>query len=200
MPMNRRGKSATQLAREYGVSLNEFADEVMKLLARVESDPSATRVASRRREVCAAVSAAMSFALDASTLTPEERAQLEPLLREVLVPFWNQHCAAGESAADYIVERSAFYLTQRVPGSQVKTAVSIVTLLVDSMELAGERKSELIQALAPAFAHRMVADVYRLNEVRARFGVQLSVLAMLSTVLEVSLSYDSIMRILRVSG
>jgi len=46
----------------------------------------------------------------------------------------------------------------------------------------------------------MVADVYRLNEVRARFGVQLSVLAMLSTVLEVSLSYDSIMRILRISG
>ena len=35
------GISASELARNYGVSLNEFADEVMKLLARVESDPPA---------------------------------------------------------------------------------------------------------------------------------------------------------------
>jgi len=194
------GKSTSEIARNYGVSLNEFAEEVIALLQRADANAPAARVAARRREVCAAVSAAMNFALDATTLTTEERAGLDPMLREVLLPFWNKHCAPDESAAEYITGRTGFYLSSRVAGSQVKTAVSIVTLLVDSMELAGERKSELIQALAPAFAHRMVADVYRLNEVRARFGVQLSVLAMLSTVLEVSLSYDSIMRILRIGG
>jgi len=193
------GISASELARNYGVSLNEFADEVMKLLARVESDSSAARTASRRREVCAAVSAAMSFALDASTLTAEERAQLEPLLREVLVPFWNQHCAAGESAADYIVERSTFYLSQRVPGSQVKTAVSIVTLLVDALELPEAQRAPLVQALSPSFAHRMVADVYRLNDVRTRFGLQLSVMGAVALLLQMSPGYDSILRILRMS-
>src|SRR5690349_13004169 len=193
------GISASELARNYGVSLNEFADEVIKLLARVETDASAARVAARRREVCAAVSAAMSFALDASTLTPEERAQLEPLLREVLVPFWNRHCAAGESAADYIVERSAFYLARRVPGSQVKTAVSIVTSLVDALELPEARRAELVQALSPSFAHRVVADVYRLNDARARFGLQLTLVGAVGLLLQMSPGYDSLLRILRIN-
>jgi len=193
------GISASELARNYGVSLNEFSDEVMKLLARAESNPPAARMAVCRREVCAAVSAAMTFALDASTLTPEERAQLDPLLREVLVPFWNKHCAPDESAAEYIADRSSFYLAQRVPGSQVKTAVSIVTLLIDTLEVPAERKAELVQALAPSFAHRIVADVYRLNDVRARFGLQLSLLGAVTMLLQMSLSYDSIMRILRMN-
>lgn len=192
------GISASELARNYGVSLNEFADEVIALLARLEKDPPAERVAARRREVCAAVSAAMSFALDASTLTPEERARLDPLLREVLVPFWNKHCAADQDAAGYIIERSGFYLSNRVAGSQVKTAVSIVTLLVDALDLPSERKADLIEKLSPSFAHRMVSDIYRLNDVRARFGVQLSLLAALSSLLQMTLSYEAIMRILRV--
>jgi hypothetical protein len=191
------GISASELARNYGVSLNEFADEVIALLARLESDLPAARFAARRREVCAAVSAAMSFALDASTLTPEERARLDPLLREVLLPFWNKHCTADQDAAAYITERSGFYLSNRVAGSQVKTAVSIVTLLADALELSAERKTELIQKLSPAFAHRMVSDVYRLNDVRSKFGVQLSLLAALSAFMQMPLSYDVILRILR---
>src|SRR4051812_44575603 len=140
--------SASELARNYGVSLNEFADDVIAVLARLERDAAPERVESRRREVCAAVSAAMSFALDASTLTPEERAKLEPLLREVLLPFWNRNCGAHEGAAEYITGRSGFYLSNKVPGSQVKTAVSIVTLLVDALDLPAERKSELVQSLS----------------------------------------------------
>jgi len=167
------------------------------LLARLEHDAAPERVESRRREVCAAVSAAMSFALDASTLTPEERAKLEPVLREVLLPFWNRNCGAHEGAAEYITGRSGFYLSNKVPGSQVKTAVSIVTLLVDALELPAERKSELVQSLSPSFAHRMVSDVYRLNDVRSRYGMQLSLLAAICGMLQMSASYDSILRILR---
>ena len=64
----------------------------------------------RCREVCAAVAAAMTSALDASTLTPEERAQLDPLLNEVLLPFWNTHCADDPEAQAYIQARAAHYL------------------------------------------------------------------------------------------
>jgi hypothetical protein len=192
------GISASELARNYGVSLNEFADEVMALLARMDDDASAARVAVRRREVCAAVSAAMNFALDASNLTAEERRTLAPMLREVLLPFWNVNCATDPGAAEYIAGRSGFYLSHHVPGSKVKTAVSMVTLLAEALELPAARRDELISALSPSFAHRMVADVYRLNEVRAKFGVQLTLLAALSALLQVSVSYDTVLRILRV--
>jgi len=191
------GISASELARNYGVSLNEFADEVVKLLARAEADPPAMRLAAQRREVCAAVSAAMNFSLAAAQLSPEERAQLEPLLREVLMPFWTKHCAADEGAVEYIIARSNFYLTRCVPGSQVKTAVNIVTLLVDALELPADRRHEIVRALSPSFAHRMVADVYRLNQVRGRFGLQLSLLGALSLLLQISPGYESIVRMLR---
>ena len=194
----KRGISVSELARNYGVSLNDFADEVMALLARLDVDPPPARLTARRREVCAAVSAAMSFALDDSNLTPEERATLDPLLREVLLPFWNKHCASDENAACYIVERRAHYLAMRVAGSQVKSAVNIVATLLDALELSEEQKAELTPTLAPSFAHRMVADVYHINDVRARLGLQLSLVAMVSAMLEISVSYDSILRLLRV--
>jgi hypothetical protein len=139
----------------------------------------------------------MTFALDASMLTPEERAKLDPLLREVLLPFWNKHCTDGENAAEYITGRSGFYLSNKVPGSQVKTAVNIVTLLVDALDLPPERRAELVNSLSPSFAHRMVSDLYRLNDVRSRQGLQFSLLAAVCGMLQMSGSYDSILRILR---
>ena len=86
-----------------------------------------------------------------------------------------------------------------MPGSQVKTAVSIVTLLVDALELPEAQRAPLVQALSPSFAHRMVADVYRLNDVRTRFGLQLSVMGAVALLLQMSPGYDSILRILRMS-
>jgi hypothetical protein len=194
----KRAIPASELARDYAVSLNDFAEEVMALLARIDNDPRPARSSMRRREICAAVSAAMTAALDASTLTAEEREKLDPLLREVLLPFWNKHCASDENAACYIVERRAHYLAMRVAGSQVKSAVNIVATLLDALELSEEQKAELTPTLAPSFAHRMVADVYHINDVRARLGLQLSLVAMVSAMLEISVSYDSILRLLRV--
>ncbi len=187
----------SELARNYGVSLNEFADEVMALLARLDADPAPARLHARRREVCAAVSAAMTFALDGSNLAPEERATLDPLLREVLMPFWNKHCSHDTDAAAYITERSTYYLSNRVPGSQVKTAVSIVSTLLDVLGLSEERKAEVARLLAPSFAHRMVTDLYHINDMRRRFGMQLSLLAMLTGLMQMTLSSEAILRALR---
>jgi hypothetical protein len=189
--------SVSELARKYGVSLNEFADEVMALLARLDTDPAPARVAARRREVCAAVSAAMTFALDGSNLTPEERATLDPLLREVLVPYWNEHCSEDEDAAAFITLRSTYYLSNRVAGSQVKTAVNIVATLLEALGLPEERQVEGARLLAPSFAHRMVTDRYHINDLRTRFGVQLSVLVLVTTVLQATFSAEAILRALR---
>jgi hypothetical protein len=198
MPGKRSGISASQLARDYGVSLNEFVDEVVALLARIEGNKPAGIVPARRREVCAAVAAAMTAALDASTLTSEERARLDPLLSEVLLPFWNLHCADAAEAATYINTRAAHYLAQRDTGSQVKTAVAIVAALIEALGVAAEHQEQLARTLSPSFAHRMVADRYRINDVRARFGLELSLVAAICALLQMSMS-DPILRMLRLA-
>ena len=45
----------------------------------------------------------------------------------------------------------------------------------------------------------MVADVYRLNDVRARFGLQLTLVGAVGLLLQMSPGYDSLLRILRMS-
>jgi hypothetical protein len=198
MPGNRRGIPASQLARDYGVSLNDFADEVITLLARAEAADAHGLSVPRRREICAAVSAAMAAALDASTLSAEEREKLSPLLGEVLKPFWFKHCEADPEAAAIIAARTPHYLIGRVAGSQVKTAVNIVAALLEALEVPEERRPELARTLSPSFAHRIVGDLYRINDLRARHGIELSVLATMFALLQLSMSYDVILRILRV--
>jgi hypothetical protein len=179
------------------VSINEFTNDVVALLARAQGDSASLRAGPGRREVCAAVSAAMIAALDASTLSDEERAKLQPLIDEVLRPFWTSHCVTDSGAAAYITERTAHYLSGRVAGSQVKTAVNIVTALLDALAVPAERRDELTIALAPSFAHRMVADIYRINDVRTKFGIELSLIATLAALLQITVSYETVLRIVR---
>ena len=190
---------ASQLARDYGVSLNDFTNEVTALLARAHSDSESLRAGTGRREICAAVSATMMVALDASTLSDEERSKLRPLIDEVLMPFWAKHCAADSGAAAYISERSGHYLSGRVAGSQVRTALNIVSALLDALEIPEERRDELTLSLAPSFAHRLVGDIYRMNEVRAKYGIELSLIATLGALLQITISYETVLRILRIA-
>src|SRR5689334_24279024 len=76
MPMNRRGISAAQLARDYAVSLNEFADDVVNLLNQLDASQVSADAAERCRESCAAVWGGMVVALESSSLSKEEREQL----------------------------------------------------------------------------------------------------------------------------
>ena len=91
MAGSERRISAGKLARDYGVSINDFTNEVVALLARAQGDSTTLRSGPGRREVCAAVSAAVVAALDASSLSDEERAKLRPLIDEVLMPYWTTH-------------------------------------------------------------------------------------------------------------
>jgi hypothetical protein len=199
MPGKRRGLSASQLARDYGVSLNDFAEEVVALIARLDGEGAARRDPAHRREICAAVSAAMAAALDASTLTADEREKLQPLLHQVLIPFWGRHCAEDAGAAAYITQRSEHYLSGRVQGSQVKSAVNIVSALLQALAVPDERRLVFAKTLTPAFAHRMVGDVYHLNDMRSRYGIELSLVATLATLLQISVSYDPILKALRIT-
>jgi hypothetical protein len=197
MPMNRGGISATQLAREYGVSLNEFADDVVILLAQLNADEVQTGAAERCREVCAAVWSAMAGALDASSLTIREREQITPLLIEVLLPFWRKHCADEPDIPKLLASRAAHYLERRDPNSQIKTAAHIVNGLMMRLAIAPATQVALGKTLTALFAHRMIGDVLRINDVRARFGIELPVVAALAALVQVTMACDPVLRMLR---
>ena len=199
MPGIRRRIPASQLARDYGESLNEFSDSIIGLLGNEwPATDDAARV-TRRREVCAAVSAAMIAAFDASTLAPEEREKLHPLIESVLMPSWSKHCAKDEPGlAAYVAERAAHYLQGQVADSRVKSAVNMVGALLDAIEAPESMRGPLQERLIPAFAHRMVGDAFRINEVRRNFGIELSLLATVCALLQISVSYDPILRALRI--
>jgi hypothetical protein len=195
--MNRRGISAAQLAREYGVSLNEFADDVVNLLDQLDPAEVSAEPAERCRESCAAVWTAMVAALDASSLTQDERDQLTPMLRDVLLPFWKKHCADAPAIPALLTGRAAHYLQHRDPGSQIKTAATIVNGLMLRLGIAPATQVSLGKSLTALFAHRMLGDIHRINDVRARFGIDLPLVAALSAIVHVTMNYEPVLRILR---
>ena len=197
MPMNRRGISATQLAREYAVSLNEFADDVVNLLNQVDASEITAEPTEVCRESCAAVWTAMVAALDASSLSQDEREKLTPLLLEVLLPFWKKHCADEPDIPALLAARATHYLQRRDPTSQIKTAANLVNGLMLRLGIAPKAQVPLGKALAALFAHRMLGDAHRINEVRARFGIELPVVAALSAIVQVTMNYEPVLRLLR---
>jgi hypothetical protein len=197
MAMGQRGVSATQLAREYGVSLNEFADDVVILLGQLDASALTAAPDERGRESCAAVWTAMVAALDCSTLTAPERAQITPLLLDALLPFWRKHCADEPDIPRLLADRAAHYLEQRDPTSKIKTAANLAHGLMTRLGVAAEIQATLGTTLTALFAHRMLGDVHRINQVRARFGIEFPVIAALTALVQVTMNYEPVLRILR---
>ena len=198
MPMNRRGLSATQLAREYGVSLNEFADDVVNLLDQLDPSEVTAESAERCRESCAAVWTAMVAALEASSLSQEEREKLVPMLLDVLLPFWKKRCADEPGIPDLLAERAAHYLRYRDPASQIKTAANLVNGLMHRLGIAPRTQVTLGRSLTALFAHRMLGDTQRINDVRARFGIELPLVAALGAIVQATMTYEPVLRLLRI--
>lgn len=197
MSMNRRGISATQLAREYGVSLNEFADDVVNLLNQLDESQVSAAPAERCRESCAAVWTAMVAALDASALSPEERERLTPMLLDVLLPFWKKHCADEPDIPALLSARAAHYLQHRDAASQIRTAANLVNGLMLRLGIAPAAQVSLGTSLTALFAHRMLGDIHRINDVRARFGLELPLVAALSAIVQVTMNYEPVLRLIR---
>ena len=190
--------SAAQLAREYGVTLNEFADDVVNLLAQLDPSEVAADPAERCRESCAAVWSAMVAALDASSLTRDERERLTPLLLDVLHPFWKKHCADETDIPGLLSARADHYLRHRDASSQIRTAANLVNGLMHRLGIAPATQVSLGKSLTALFAHRMLGDTHRINEVRARFGLELPVVAALTAIVQVTMNYEPVLRILRI--
>ena len=90
----KNGIPAQHLARDFGSLLTEFTDQVDALLTQPAFTESSVPIAHIRREVCAAVWAAIMASFDASSLSTDEKSRLSPLLQNLmnqLRPRRNQH-------------------------------------------------------------------------------------------------------------
>lgn len=189
--------SAARLAREYGLSLNEFVEDVVNLLAQLDGANMSAGPAELSRECCAAVWSAMVAALDASTLSGPERGRLTPMLLDVLLPFWKKHCADDPDIPGMLTSRASHYLQFRDPESQIRTAAGLVNRFMQQLGIAPDEQVALGRSLTALFAHRMLADTHRINEVRARFGIDLPLVAALTAIVQVTMNYEPVLRILR---
>jgi hypothetical protein len=137
-------------------------------------------------------------ALDASSLTQGERERLTPLLLDVLLPFWKVHCAGEPDIPLLLNARASHYLRHRDPESQIKTAANLVNGLMHRLGVAPGAQVSLGRSLTALFAHRMLGDIHRINEVRARFGIDLPLVAALTAIVQVTLNYEPVLRVLRI--
>jgi hypothetical protein len=197
MPPSNRGISAQQLVRDFGANLDALTEKVDALLTRLSEAEATLPVVERRREICTAIWAAITASFEASTLSSEEREKIVPLVQEVLVPYWHQHCAAEPEMAELLATRATLYLNGRDERSQVATASLIVSRLLDAIGAAEDLKPRLANTLAPLFAHRMLGKIHHINDLKSRFGIQLPIVAVICATAEVVAAYEPALRVLR---
>jgi len=194
---SKNGVPAAQLARDFGTMLGDFTGQVDALLTQPAIAESSVPLAHIRREVCAAVWAAINSAFEASSLSSEEKDRLAPLLQERLIPMWEKHCAGDPDVAQFLAERAAFYVRGRSPSSQVATASTIVQRLLDEIGASGELRRQLARKLIPLFAHRMLGDTTHIDDLKSRFGIQLPLIAALLLAAGLTDAVGAVLRVLR---
>jgi hypothetical protein len=194
MALFKRGISASKLVRDASVKLDEFTDAIDTLLTRLSDAEASLPVAERRREICTAVWAAIAVSVEASALSIEEREKIAPLMQEILLPYWNKHCAGQADMAALLAARATAYLRGRDEKSQVVTANIIVSRLLDAIGTAETLKPNLVRTLTPLFAHRMLGKIHYINDMKARFGIQLPVIVAICATAEVIAAYEPAFR------
>ncbi len=163
--------AAQQVARDFVVTAQVFADTFVQYIASDEGNLAAEVRAHRRREACAAVWASIRATFDASGFTETERLAVLPLVRAALIPFWQKHCNREEGLGELFDGRATHYLRNRDPDSQLKTAARIMQEVVAALD--GDAARVLpVRTLTALLAHRMLTDLRRLGEIKANYTIE----------------------------
>jgi hypothetical protein len=168
MDFSQRKIPADQLARNYVLAVETFADELHE---QITSDGRAL-TDDQQREVCAAVWAAIRTTLDASALSDRERKKLTPLIFETMVPHWRKHRANDADIHEVLHQRSSHYLRNRDLASQLKTASNIVNVLMDTVGIGWSARSAREKLLATHIAYRILEDLQDLNNIKANHVIE----------------------------
>jgi hypothetical protein len=165
-----RRMTAHDLARDFVVTSQAFADTFIQYVAAEHIGESAALVLNRRMETCAVVWASILATFEASGLGTEEREKVIPLVRDGLVPYWRKYGADDFAFTSHVLERSSEYLRYLDPHSQLKTATGLMRQLLATIDPAA---AELlpVRTLTALLAHRMISDLRRLNEIKSGHNI-----------------------------
>ena len=191
-----RGIPASKVARDFGESLASFTESVHTLIGELEKNESPATALDRCRETSAALWAAAVLSMEASALRAEEREALTPLVFAALQPYWRRQCGPRDCASADLLDVAQKYLKARHP-SQVATAAELVTTLFAELSVNDSGRKRLYKRLSALFAHRMLGDIHRLNEIRMHFGIRLTALTGFLSALPLLHGVEGLLRLLR---
>jgi hypothetical protein len=161
-----RRLASHELARDFVVTAQAFADTFIQYVVAEHVGESAAVIAHRRQETCAAVWAAVQATFMSSALSDGERDKVLPLVRDELVPHWRKYRADDLDFSARVLERSRDYRRHYDANSQLKTAAGLLNELLASLD---KPAAELlpVRTLTALLAHRMLSDLRRLNEIKS---------------------------------
>jgi hypothetical protein len=179
MSLKTRGLSASELARDFGSTMDDFVSRVDKMVMSLTAADASMPAKDRHQAVCSAVWAAIIASTESSSLSYEEREKLAPHLRRVLAPYWLKNCASEELLHQTLDALAPEYLKGRSASSQTNTARQIVNQLLVAIGASDDTRQRLAGRLVPLFAHRMLSNIQYIDDVKVRYGFQFSIVVAL---------------------
>jgi len=161
--------SLEPVAVAYVIVFNSLAETLFEHIAFANGDVNSQETNRRRREICAAVWAANRTALNASNLSPEERALMDKLVWRRVLLYWQSACGSNEEGAAWLERRSAEYLQAQTRGNPITTASHIIEMLFDAIGMKEHAQSTHSRVLASLVGHRIISEVNHLNELKSQF-------------------------------
>lgn len=194
MVSGRREIPASKVARDFGESFASFAESVHALISELDKSESPASAFDRCSETCAALWAAAVISLQSSALSAAERETLTPLVFATLLPYWQRQCGAEECASTDLQDAAQKYLKVRHP-NQMTAAGELVSTLFGELAVSDSGRRRLSKRLSALFAHRMIGDIHRLNEIRMHFGIQMTALTGCLSALPSIYGVDGLLRL-----
>jgi hypothetical protein len=161
---------ADEVARDFSVTAQSFADTFIQYIAAGHDDESVDVVEHRGLESCALIWAAIEAIFQASAFTEDERMKVVPLVRDTLVPGWRKYRGDSDDFVTRVRQRSGAYLQHANPHSQLKTATAFMNELASNLD-AETLKLLPVKTLTALLAHRMISDLRRLNQLKSGHSV-----------------------------
>jgi hypothetical protein len=165
-----RKLTADELAREFSVTAQAFSDGFIQYVAAGQSGESPEIRERRHAEACALILASIEATFMASALTQAEREKVVPRVRESLSSYWCKYSPGRMDFVDRVKARACVYLQLQDELSQLKTATRMILELAANLD-ADAATSLPTRTLTALLAHRMLADSWRLNEIKAGFSI-----------------------------
>jgi hypothetical protein len=161
--------SIESLAVAYVIVLHSLAETLFEHTGPVDSDVGPDATAQRRREVCAAVWAAIRAALEASTLSAQERTHMLDMVWQRLLNRWQEFCGPDEATSKWLMKRTDEYLQEQQRGKPIATASHIVKVLTEALGVPERGRALQSRVLASLVGHRIESDVHHFNDLKARY-------------------------------